>query len=90
VDDAAWDMVGDEGESREPDGSHPHLFSDTLGDGWVEVEPGIYRERSDLFEPTAPSTRRDTVAGPLQPDDGEPRPEHDDAHGGRLRRWLRR
>jgi hypothetical protein len=93
VDDASSDGVIGEGSDGEHDGSRAHFFSRTLGDGWVEVEPGIYLERGEFSELTAAAAKDesldDALTGALQPDDPEEDAEHDDA-SGRLRRWLHR
>jgi hypothetical protein len=93
VDDASSDGVIDEGSEGEHDGSRAHFFSRTLGDGWVEVEPGIYLERGEFSELTTTPEREETLddalSGALRQEDAEPDAEHDDA-SGRLRRWLHR
>ena len=91
--DASSDGVIDEGSAGEHDPSRSHFFSRELGDGWVEVEPGIYLERGELSEltPTADQdeTLDEALSGALQPDDDEREAEHEDG-SGRLRRWLHR
>jgi hypothetical protein len=93
VDDASSDGVIDEGSEGELDSSRAHFFSRTLGDGWVEVEPGIYLERGEFSELTPPPGREETLddalSGALQPADPERDAENDEA-SGRLRRWLHR
>jgi hypothetical protein len=91
VDDASSDEILDESSEGEPVATRAHFFSRTLGDGWVEVEPGIYLERGDseLRASEPDETLDDALAGALQPGGGEPDADHDEA-SGRLRRWLHR
>ena len=93
MDDASSDDVIDESSDGEQEASRSHFFSRTLGDGWVEVEPGIYLERDELDELSHTSmqgeTLDDALSGALQPDDLDGDPEHDETNG-RLRRWLHR
>ena len=82
-----------EGPSERPSGgwaaervaSRAHFFSRTLGDGWVEVEPGIYRRREEV---DGEETLDGALAGALPPADdaGE---QHEDQET-RLKRWLHR
>lgn len=93
MDEASSDGVIDESSDGEHDGSRAHFFSRTLGDGWVEVEPGIYLERSEYSELTVSTDREETLndalSGGLKPDESDGDAEHDEA-SGRLRRWLHR
>jgi hypothetical protein len=94
VDDASSDGVSDESSEGEPVAGRAHFFSRTLGDAWVEVEPGIYLERDELADVPAAAEEDenldDALSGALQPEDHrEGDAEHDEANG-RLRRWLHR
>ena len=92
VDDASSDgSVGESSES-EPVVARSHFFSRTLGDGWVEIEPGIYLERGEVDElraTTEEETLDDALSGALQPEDEREHAEQDE-ESGRLRRWLHR
>jgi len=82
-------MLVDDGEH---DVSRADFFSRTLGDGWVEVEPGIYLERHEVdeFETSQrEETLDDALSGALPVDDRAGPRENDEA-SGRLRRWLHR
>lgn len=94
MDEASSDGVIDEGSEGEHVATRSHFFSRTLGDGWVEVEPGIYLERGEADElsqaPEPEETLDHALSGALPSDDGHrPDAEHDEA-SGRLRRWLHR
>jgi len=93
VDEASSDGVIDERSDGEHEVSRSHFFSRTLGDGWVEVEPGIYLERGEYSELTVAAEQEETLgdalSGALQPGEPEGDAEHDEA-SGRLRRWLHR
>jgi hypothetical protein len=91
VDDASANGAVGESPAGEPV-ARSHFFSRTLGDGWVEVEPGIYLERSELDEvraTAAEETLDDALSGALQPEDEDEHGERDE-ESGRLRRWLHR
>ena len=94
MDDASSDGVIDESSEDELDVTRSHFFGRTLGDGWVEVEPGIYLERDEVSEVSAAGEHDDTLDDALSgalpsDDDHEGDAEHDEANG-RLRRWLHR
>lgn len=94
MDDASPDGVVDEGSDDEHIATRSHFFTRTLGDGWLEVEPGIYLQRDEAAERNHASeqdqTLHDALSGALQSEDDEPGDaEHDEANG-RLRRWLHR
>jgi hypothetical protein len=92
VDDASSDGVVDESSEDEHVATRSHFFTRSLGDGWLEVEPGIYLQRSEVSERQAhepEETLDDALSGALQPEDDDQHAEHDEANG-RLRRWLHR
>jgi hypothetical protein len=93
VDDASPDGAIGEGSEDEPDTTRSHFFSRTLGEGWVEVEPGIYLERDEVDEvriTAEDETLGDALSGALQPEDERAaKPEHE-PDSGRRRRWLHR
>ncbi len=79
----------------EKDTTRSHFFSRTLGDGWTEVEPGIYLQRAEAHELSSRTgdgleTLDDALAGALQSSAGTASAGGPDDHNGRLRRWLHR
>lgn len=95
MDDASSDGVIDESSEDEHVTTRAHFFSRTLGDAWLEVEPGIYLQRGEVSEREQRAVEAEenlgaALSGALPPgadsadDDG-----HDEA-SGRLRRWLHR
>jgi hypothetical protein len=65
-------------------------FGETLGDEWVEIEPGIYRQRApatstpDEADPSLDETLMDALPS------AEPEPETTPPEHAPQRRWFRR
>ena len=96
MDDASSDGVSDESSEDEHVATRAHFFSRTLGDGWLEVEPGIYLQRGEVVRTRACRRARRTAWTTRSPARCRPgsrtaaaTDEHDEA-SGRLRRWLHR
>lgn len=92
--DASSDEIVDEGSGDEHLTTRSHFFTETLGDGWLEVEPGIYLQRDEASELNRASEPEQTLdralSGAAQPgDDDEGEAEQHEKRGRRLRRLHR-
>jgi hypothetical protein len=88
--------MDDSGESRQAEreavGERGTWFAQQLGEGWTEVEPGIYRQVGVMNKagirvtPSADPPLEDDLIEALQPTDAEPDPPPRRRLGRRARR----
>jgi hypothetical protein len=93
VDDASSDGAIADGLEDEHVATRAHFFSRTLGDSWLEIEPGIYLQRSEVSALEHGVGAEETLGAALSgalPAGGEGAGDEQDEASGRLRRWLHR